>query len=53
MKVNKSMSTFIELKKQASKIKINHKLDSVVDTPFFKKKMEKGRKMLSVPSVPK
>jgi stalled ribosome alternative rescue factor ArfA len=42
-----------ELKRQASKIKINNKLDSIVDTPFFKKKMERGRKMLTAPGLPK
>jgi hypothetical protein len=53
MKVNNSSSPLLELKKQASKIKINHKLDSVADTLFFKKKMEKGRKMLAAPGLPK
>jgi hypothetical protein len=53
MKVNNSSSTLLEIKKQASKIKVNHKLDSIVDTPFFKKKMEKGRKMLTAPGLPK
>jgi hypothetical protein len=52
MKANNS-NTLLELKKQASKIKINQRLDSIVDTPFFKKKMEKGRKMLSAPGLPK
>jgi hypothetical protein len=52
MKSNSSNS-IVELKKQASKIKINQRLDSIVDTPFFKKKMEKGRKMLTAPGLPK
>ncbi len=39
--------------KQSLKIKINKKLDSIEDAPFFKKKMEKGAKMLSVAGLPK
>lgn len=42
-----------QLTKQASKIKISKKLDVIEDTPFFKKKMEKGAKMLSLAGLPK
>jgi hypothetical protein len=42
-----------KLSKQASKIKINKKLDSIEDAPFFKKKMEKGTRMLSIAGTPK
>jgi hypothetical protein len=52
MKTNSS-NTLLELKEKATKIKINQRLDSIVDTPFFKKKMEKGRKMLTAPGLPK
>ena len=53
MKVNNSSSPLLELKKHASKIEINHKLDCLVDTTFFKKKLEKGRKMLAALGLPK
>jgi hypothetical protein len=36
------------LAKQAAKIKISNKLNSVADTAFLKKKMEKGAKTLAV-----
>ncbi len=42
-----------KLSKRASKIKTNKRLDSIEDSPFFKKKMEKGAKMLSVAGLPK
>ena len=38
---------------QVSKVKINTNLNSVDETPFFKKKMEKGAKMLSIAGLPK
>lgn len=41
------------LAKQASKIKVSKKLNSIEDAPFFKKKMAKGAKMLSVAGLPK
>lgn len=41
------------LAKQASNIKINKKLDSIEDAPFFKKKMEKANKMLAIAGLPK
>ena len=41
------------LAKRAAKIKTTKKLDSIEDAPFFKKKMEKGAKMLSVAGLPK
>jgi hypothetical protein len=53
MKKTKKTSPVSEFKKQVSKIKINTKLNSVEDTPFFKKKMAKGIKMLSVAGLPK
>jgi len=42
-----------EITKQISKIKIIKKLDSMEDTVFFKKKMEKGAKMLAIAGLPK
>lgn len=39
--------------KQFFKIKINKILDSIEDVPFFKKKMEKGAKMLAIAGLPK
>ncbi|MBT1685842.1 hypothetical protein [Dawidia soli] len=41
------------LAKQAAKIKIAKRLDSMEDAPFFKKKMEKGAKMLAIAGLPK
>lgn len=46
-------TTMAGLAKQATKIKISKRLDDMEDTPFFKKKMEKGTKMLSVAGLPK
>jgi hypothetical protein len=42
-----------DLAKQAAKIKVSKRLDTLEDTAFFKKKMEKGEKMLSIAGVPK
>ena len=53
MKKEKKISSLTGLAKQASRIKINTKLNSVEDAPFFKKKMEKGAKMLSIAGLPK
>ena len=56
MKKNTTISKFSELVKIASKIKINKKLDqssSLSDTPFFKKKMESGAKILEIAGLPK
>ncbi len=47
------ISSMDDLKKEASKIKINPKLDSMEEAPFFKKKMEKGAKMLAAAGLPK
>jgi len=44
---------FLSNFRQVSKIKINTKLNSVEDAPFFKKKMAKGTKMLSIAGLPK
>jgi len=41
------------LAKKATRIKINKNLDSIEDTAFFKKKMRKGKKMLSAAGLPK
>lgn len=41
------------LAKQAAKIKVSKRLDSIEDAPFFKKKMEKGAKILAVAGLPK
>jgi hypothetical protein len=46
-------TTLSQLARQASKIKISKKLDSIEDAAFFKKKMEKGVKMLSLAGLPK
>jgi len=46
-------NALLNLAKQASKIKTNKKLDSLEDATFFKKKMEKGVKILSVAGLPK
>ena len=53
MKKNTKISTLSNLAKQAAKIKVNKKLDTVADTNFFKKKMEKGAKTLSIAGLPK
>ena len=53
MKKAKKLSPSSELAKQVSKIKINTKLNNVEDAPFFKKKMAKGTRMLSVAGLPK
>jgi hypothetical protein len=53
MQMKKATTISPELAKQASKIKISKKLNTVADAPFFKKKMEKGRKMLAVAGLPK
>jgi hypothetical protein len=49
-KKGKKIST---LAKQAAKIKIVKRLDTMEDAPFFKKKMEKGAKMLAIAGLPK
>ncbi len=53
MKKNNKISSLSQLTKQAAKIKISNKLNTVADTPFFKKKMEKGAKTLAVAGLPK
>jgi hypothetical protein len=52
MKKATKISPLTELAKQASKIKINKKLNTVADAPFFKKKMGKGIKMLAIAGLP-
>ena len=52
MRKDKEILDFAKLVKKASKIKINKKLDSVSDTNFFKKKMQKGEKMLAIAGLP-
>lgn len=52
MKNDKEILDFPKLVKKAGEIKINKKLDSVSDTNFFKKKMEKGEKMLAIAGLP-
>ena len=42
-----------QIAKKAAKIKTSKRLDSIDDTSFFKKKIEKGTKMLSVAGLPK
>ncbi|HZX75418.1 MAG TPA: hypothetical protein VFE57_13415 [Cyclobacteriaceae bacterium] len=46
-------SVISELAKRANKIKVSKRLDSLEDATFFKKKMEKGEKMLATAGVPK
>lgn len=53
MKKANNKSSLTTLAKQAGKIKINTKLNSIEDAPFFKKKMNKGAKMLAVAGLPK
>jgi hypothetical protein len=53
MKKQNSISTLTQLAKQAAKIKISNKLNTVADTTFFKKKMEKGAKTLAIAGLPK
>jgi hypothetical protein len=53
MKKDNKISSFSQLTKQALKIKISNKLNTVADTPFFKKKMEKGAKTLAIAGLPK
>jgi hypothetical protein len=52
-KKQNNISTLTQLAKQAAKIKISDKLNTVADTAFFKKKMEKGAKTLAVAGLPK
>lgn len=43
-----------QLAKKAAKIKVNKKLDDAADdSPFIKKKMEKGARILAVAGLPK
>lgn len=53
MKKATTKSPLAEIAKQASKIKVSKKLNTVADAPFFKKKMENGRKMLAIAGLPK
>jgi predicted polyphosphate/ATP-dependent NAD kinase len=53
MKKQNNISTLTQLPKLAAKIKISAKLNTVADTTFFKKKMEKGAKILAVAGLPK
>jgi hypothetical protein len=45
-------STKLRAKKKRPKITINKRLDSIEDSAFFKKKMEKGAKMLAIAGPP-
>lgn len=53
MKKANNKSSLTSLVKQAGKIKINTKLNSIEDAPFFKKKMNKGAKILAIAGLPK
>jgi hypothetical protein len=53
MKKTKNKSSLTTLVKQSGRIKINTKLNSIEDAPFFKKKMNKGAKMLLIAGLPK
>jgi len=53
MKKAKQTPVVSALTKQVSKIKINTKLNSIEDASFFKKKMAKGAKMISIAGLPK
>jgi hypothetical protein len=53
MKKQNNIPTLTQLAKQAAKIKISNKLNTVADTTFFKKKMEKGSKTLALAGLPK
>ena len=52
MKVSKKNTKKTPLAKQASKIKVNKKLDNLEDAPFFKKKMAKANKILAISGLP-
>jgi hypothetical protein len=41
------------LARQASKIKVNKKLNTLEDAPFFKKKMARANKILAVAGLPR
>jgi hypothetical protein len=41
------------LLKEAVKIKVNKKLNTFDDAPFFQKKMGKARKMIAIAGIPK
>lgn len=51
--MKKNKHPFSKLALQVSKVTINTNLNSVEDTSFFKKKMEKGAKILSIAGLPK
>jgi hypothetical protein len=51
--MKKTGKSLAQLAKQTSKIKISKRLDSFGDTDFFKKKTEKGAKILSLAGLPK
>jgi len=52
MKAAKKNTKKSPLARQASKIKVNKKLDNLEDAPFFKKKMAKANKMLAIAGLP-
>ena len=53
MKAKKQILSLSQLAKEAGKIKIDKKLNTIEETAFFKKKMEKGAKTLAIAGVPK
>ncbi|MGG9960867.1 hypothetical protein [Ferruginibacter sp. SUN106] len=56
MKQAKKTPAISKLAKQVNKIKINRKLDktsAMEEALFFKKKMEKGEKILAIAGLPK
>ena len=56
MKKATKIATKSGLLKQTAKVKISRKPGSPIrmeDAPFFKKKMEKGEKILSIAGLPK
>ncbi|HMH21573.1 MAG TPA: hypothetical protein VK563_07350 [Puia sp.] len=53
MKVSKSDTTKSSLPGRATKVKVNKKLDGFENAPFFKKKMAKANKILSIAPLPR
>ena len=53
MKAAKKNTKKSPLAAQASKIKVNKKLDGLEDAPFFKKKMAKANRILSIAVLPR
>jgi hypothetical protein len=53
MKVAKKNTKKSPLAVRTSKTKVNKKLDSLEDAPFFKKKMVKANRILAIAGLPR